>query len=174
MGPRQSRASSVGLWLDAERGSDQFTADEALQSLLGRLVAPPPPEGFAARVMAAAAEEGLVRPPARRRWSSSARLVAWSTVGVVASIVALGALWPFLVRQVVRLLNFSVQGFVWIVSGVEGGLDAWSLMAEIGRAVGASLTTPQVTASIVGIELVGVAALYALHRLLSQDKESPQ
>ena len=90
-------------------------------------------------------------------------------MALIGTLVVLG---PFLVRQVVGLLNFSVQAFVWIVRGLEGGLDAWSLMAEIGRAVGASLTTPQVSASVVVLELVGVAALYTLHRVLSYDKES--
>ena len=78
-------------------------------------------------------------------------------------------LGPLMVRGAARLLNISVQGFVWIVRGLEGGLDAWSLMAEIGRVVGASLTTPQVSLSVV---LVGVAALYTLHRVLSNDTES--
>lgn len=93
--------------------------------------------------------------------------VAAAVLGVGAAVVWLG---PILVRQIVRLLNFSVQGFVWIVGGLEQGLDAWSLAAEIARAIGAGLTTPGVGAGIVLIEIVGVAALYALHRLLSNDK----
>ena len=96
------------------------------------------------------------------------------SLSVTAAVLGLGAavvwLGPILVRQVVRLLNFSVQGFVWIVGGLEQGLDAWSLAAEIARAIGAGLTTPGVGAGIVLIEIVGVAALYALHRLLSSDK----
>ena len=47
-------------------------------------------------------------------------------------------------------------------------------MAEIGRAVAASLTTPQVSGGVVVVELVGVAALYTLHRVLSFDKEGTQ
>tara|TARA_B110000116_G_scaffold245658_1_gene236882 strand:- start:546 stop:773 length:228 start_codon:yes stop_codon:yes gene_type:complete len=72
----------------------------------------------------------------------------------------------------VRLLNFSVQGFVWIVGGLEGGLDVWSLLVEIGRAVGATLTTPQVSGGVVMIELVGIVVLYALLRILALDRES--
>lgn len=96
------------------------------------------------------------------------------SLSIAAAMLGLGAavawLGPFLVRQVVQLLNFSVQGFVWIVGGLEQGLDAWSLAAEVARAIGAGLTTPGVGAGIVLIEIVGVAALYALHRLLSNDK----
>jgi hypothetical protein len=72
----------------------------------------------------------------------------------------------------VRLLNFSVQGFVWIVGGLEGGLDVWSLLVEIGRAVGATLTTPQVSGGVVMTELVGIVVLYALLRILALDRES--
>jgi len=92
---------------------------------------------------------------------------AAAVLGLVAAVAWLG---PILVRQIVRLLNFSVQGFVWIVGGLEQGLDAWSLAAEVARAIGAGLTTPGVGAGVVLIEIIGVAALYALHRLLSNDK----
>ena len=115
-----------------------------------------------------AAARSLPRVPARA--SRAVRLsvsVAAAMLGLGAAVVWLG---PILVRQTVRLLNFSVQGFVWIVGGLEQGLDAWSLAAEIARAIGAGLTTPGVGAGIVLIEIVGVAALYALHRLLSNDK----
>ena len=173
MGRHRQQTPSVETWLGAEHGSDEPVADGALRDLIRVLPVPAPPAGFAGRVMAAAVREGLVPVAVRRGWSGpTARLLAWCGVGAAAMIGTLVVLGPFLVRQVVRLLNFSVQGFVWIVRGLEGGLDTWSLMAEIGRAVGASLTTPQVSAGVVVIELVGVAALYTLHRVLSHDQES--
>ena len=98
------------------------------------------------------------------------RLFVLTSAAILGFGTALMWLGPLLVRQIVRLLNFSVQGFVWIVGGLEQGVDAWSLVAEIARAIGAGLTTPEVGAGIVVIEIVGVAALYALHRLLSNDK----
>ena len=117
-------------------------------------------------------EAAEARPLPRTR-AGAGRVVRLSLV-TGAAILGMGAaltfLGPLLVRQIVRLLNFSVQGFVWIVGGLEQGLDAWSLAGEIARAIGAGLTTPEVGAGIVVIEIVGVAALYALHRLLSNDK----
>ena len=117
-------------------------------------------------------EAAEARPLPRTR-AGAGRVVRLSLL-TGAAILGLGAalmfLGPLLVRQIVRLLNFSVQGFVWIVGGLEQGLDAWSLAGEIARAIGAGLTTPEVGAGIVVIEIVGVAALYALHRLLSNDK----
>ena len=173
MGHDRNQTRSVETWLAAEHRSDDTAADGALQDLIRVLPAPAPPAGFAGRVLTAAARDGIVRAPTRRGWSGpTARLLTWCAGGAAGLIATLVVLGPFLVRQVLRLLNFSVQGFVWIVRGLEGGLDIWSLMAQIGRAVGASLTTPQVSASVVVIELVGVAALYTLHRVLSYDKES--
>jgi hypothetical protein len=164
---------SVDTWLAAEDKPDVEAADRALQDLFKALPGPAPSAGFAGRVMALAARDGTVQAPARHGWSgSTARLLAWCGGGAGAVVATLVLLGPFLLRQVVRLLNFSVQGFVWIVRGLEGGLDIWSLMAEIGRAVGASLATPQVSVGVVVIELVGVAALYTLHRVLAFDKES--
>ena len=116
----------------------------------------------------AAAARSLPRTPARAsRVLRLSLLTGCAVLGLGAAAVWLA---PLLVRQIVRLLNFSVQGFVWIVGGLEQGLDAWSLAGEIARAIGAGLTTPEVGAGIVVIEIVGVAALYALHRLLSGDK----
>ena len=167
------RTRSVETWLAAEHRADDAEASKALHDVMRVLPAETPPAGFAGRVMAAATREGVVPAATRRGWTGSrARLLAWCGVGVAVFFGTLVVLGPLLIRQLVRLLNFSVQGFVWIVRGLEGGLDAWSLMAEIGRAVGASLTTPQVSASVVVIELVGVAALYTLHRVLSYDRES--
>ena len=167
-------ARPVETWLAAEQQSDETAADAALQDLLRVLPGAAPPAGFAGRVMAAAAREGIVvRPSTRRVWSgSTVRLLAWCGAGAAALLGTLVVLGPSLVRQVVGLLNFSVQGFVWIVRGLEGGLDTWSLMAEIGRAVGTSLATPEVSASFFVLELVGVAALYTLHRVLFYDKGS--
>ena len=173
MGHDRGQTRSVETWLAAEYRSDDIAADRALPDLIRMLPAPAPPAGFAGRVMAAAVRDGIVRAPTRRAWyGPTARLLAWCGGGAVALVGTGVVLGPILVRQIVGLLNFSVQGFVWIVRGLEGGLDTWSLLAEIGRAVGASLTTPQVSASVVVLELVGVAALYTLHRVLSYDKES--
>ena len=173
MGDDRSQTRAIETWLAAEHRSDDTAADGAFRDLIQVLPAPAPPAGFAGRVMAAAVRDGAVRAPTRQGWSGApARLLIWCGGGATVLIAALVVLGPFLVGLLVRLLNFSVQGFVWIVRGLEGGLDTWSLMAQIGRAVGASLTTPQVSASVVVIELVGVAALYTLHRVLSYDKES--
>ena len=163
--------AALGRWLAAEHRSDDATAEDEAAKVVGRLPSLRPRPDFAARVVSTALDEGVARGPAgRRRWGAG-RWLVWGIAGLSTAVVTLTLLGPFLVRQVARLLNFSVQGFVWIVGGLEGGLDTWSLVTEVGRAIGASLSLPQVSGAIVGVELVGVAALYALHRVLADDRE---
>ena len=84
---------------------------------------------------------------------------------------ALLAALPFLGSGAVALLNFSAEGFVWVVRAVEGGLDGWAILRRVAQGIGEAVSTPGVTGGLVVVELVGVAALYALHRLLRIGRE---
>ncbi len=172
--PTDQRATHAVLaWLTSEQGADDARSEGALRDLLGLLQVPVPPSDFPARVMTASVRDSIVPAATSPSWlRRPVRVLAWSSGGLAVTFGLLVVLGPWVVRQLVRLLNFSVQGFVWIIGGVEGGLDTWSLLVEVGRALGATLATPQVSASVVVIELVGVAALYALVRVLSLDRES--
>ena len=165
-------ASTVVAWLIAEEGADDARSEAALRAVLGRLPRPVPPASFRSQVLAAGVRDGVV-PASTHGWAQRpARVIAWSLAALAGAVGVAVWLGPVILRQMVRLLNFSVQGFVWIVGGLEGGLDVWSLLVEIGRAVGATLTTPQVSGGVVMIELVGIVALYALLRMLALDRES--
>ncbi len=166
-------ARMLETWFVAEERTDPAASETALGALLRRLPVSTPPRDFVARVMQAAAGEGLVSGPwigeGRRR---HARTLAW-TVGTAGLLLALASLTgPLLVRLGVRLLNLSVQGFVWIVGSLEGGLDTWSLIVEMGRALAAALTIPQVGAGLLLMELAGVVALYTLRRMLASDRHA--
>jgi hypothetical protein len=165
-------ASTVVAWLIAEEGADDARSEAALRAVLGRLPGPVPPANFRSQVLSAGVRDGVV-PASTQGWAQRpARVIAWSLAALAGAVGVAVWLGPVILRQMVRLLNFSVQGFVWIVGGLEGGLDVWSLLVEIGRAVGATLATPQVSGGVVMIELVGIVALYALLRILSLDRKS--
>ena len=165
-------ASTVLAWLDAEDGADDARSEAALRAVLGGLPEPVPPSHFRAHVLSAGVRVGVV-PASTRGWAERpARVVVWSLTALAGAVGVAVWLGPVILRQMVRLFNFSVQGFVWIVGGLEGGLDVWSLLVEVGRAVGATLTTPQVSGGVVMIELVGIVVLYALLRILALDRES--
>ena len=174
MTTRQHPAHAIAAWLTtAEAGADDERSERALRDLLGLLLVPSPPVDFREAVMTASVRDGIVPTPSSRGWfQGPVRVAAWFAAALAVTVGGLVVVGPLVVRQMVRLLNLSVQGFVWIVGGLEGGLDAWSLLVEIGRALGTTLTTPQVSMSVVMIELVGAAALYALLRVLSLDRES--
>lgn len=98
-----------------------------------------------------------------------------SAIGVVtATALTVGPvlLAPVLIGQFVRLLNLSARGFVWMVQAAENGWDIWAILAAIGRALGTAISAPSVALALVGLELVGVVALYVLRRLLRLEKES--
>ena len=173
MTTHQHSAHAIAAWLTTEAGADDERSERALREVLGLLLVPSPPVDFREAVMRASVRDGIVPTPSARGWfQGPVRVAAWFAAALVVTVGGLVVVGPLVVRQMVRLLNLSVQGFVWIVGGLEGGLDAWSLLVEIGRALGTTLTTPQVSMSVVMIELVGAAALYALLRVLSLDRES--
>lgn len=172
MTTNQEASAAVVEWLDAEAAADDAGSEMALRRLLGALPKPAPPTNFGEQVLTAGVRDGIMPAPTRSWSGRPARVLVWALVVIAGTVGLAVALGPLVLRQLARLLNFSVQGFVWIVGGLERGLDAWSLLVELGRAVGATLATPQVSISVVMIELVGVAALYALLRVLSLDRES--
>ena len=101
-----------------------------------------------------------------------ATIAALALFGVSMVLVGAVALAPLLAAQLFDLLNFSTRGFVWLVRALDSGLDAWTIVTRAGRAIGSAIATPRVTLGFVGIEMVGVAALYGLHRMLRLEKET--
>ncbi len=97
--------------------------------------------------------------------------VALVLVALVCLVGAGVALVPWAVTFALALLRSSFSGFVWVVQAVADGLDMWTILVRAGRSLGAALATPRVTLALVGAELVGVAALYGLHRVLMLEKE---
>ena len=53
--------------------------------------------------------------------------------------------------------------------GMGGGLRWWSLLEKVGSAVGTAVATPQTTAVLVALELMGAMAVYGIQRLLGDE-----
>ena len=159
-------------WLAAERAGRADEADRLFGGVAAWLPAASAPDELAERVARAAGgaeEESGSRFGARRRGLAVAVVFALATAAAVAGLVALA---PFAAALALALLNFSAEGFVWVVRALDGGLDGWGILLRAGSALGRAISTPGVTGGLVVVELVGVAALYALHRLLRVDRES--
>ena len=159
-------------WLEAEL-ADGPDAEALFRDTARHLPRAAVPAGLGDRIVAE------VAPGAGRRSWVSTRVRQLATVTALAvsgvALVAYGAvvLAPLVAGQLFELLNFSTRGFVSLVHALDSGLDAWTIVASVSRAFGSAIATPQVTLGFVGVELVGVAALYGLHRVLRLERETP-
>jgi hypothetical protein len=159
-------------WLEAERAGREGEAEAAFREVFAALPRPVAPPAFSARVLEAVAEA------AARRARHERRVRAMVALGVaVAGTGLLLAGYRFAgamaLELLVGLLDVAVRGIVWLATALEGGVDAWSLLAQTARAIGAALTRPSTAGALIAIELVGAGALYALYRLLAaEEKES--
>ena len=163
--------STAQRWLEAELAGRADEADRLFGAVAADLTAARAPARLAERVAQAVGDaDAGAGAPAGSRWRGLA-LVAVLALGVAAAVWALLAGLPFLGSGAVALLNSFAEGFVWVVRAVEGGLDGWAILRRVGGGLGEAVATPGVTGGLVVVELVGVAALYALHRLLRIGRE---
>ena len=163
--------STAQRWLEAELAGRAEEADRLFAAVAADLTAARAPARLAERVArAVGGAHANAGGPTGRRWQGLA-LVAVLALGAATAVWALLAALPFLGSGAVALLNFSAEGFVWVVRAVEGGLDGWAILRRVGQEIGEAVSTPGVTGGLVVVELVGVAALYALHRLLRIGRE---
>jgi hypothetical protein len=97
-------------------------------------------------------------------------------VGVTAVAVGIyfgaGFVGSLLSGAVVGLLDLVVGGVVGAAGGVRTGTDLWSVLSSLGRALGAFISSPTVTVTILAIHGIAISALVALQRLLGTDGES--
>jgi hypothetical protein len=102
------------------------------------------------------------------------RALRWAGISVVALIAAAAAgfvLVPATVRGLVRLLELTLNGGLWLAASISSGADAWTIIATVGRAVGRSLVTPGALGAAGLLLLVGAGALVGLQRLLDSEEE---
>lgn len=154
-------------WLGAEREGRDEEADAAFKAVFRAAPAAASRPEFVDQVM-----DALARDTARRR--RRAQVIAVS--GFAASIlVALGVVVAFFIygpALIARAVDSSVAAALWMSVAIENGLDLWAILAKIGGAAAAVITTPQVSSVLIAIEVVGALALYGLHRIFASEQES--
>lgn len=158
-------------WTAAERIGAEEEADRAFRELVRLVPRPPADPGFCARVQAAVAAEAA-RARVRRWWIYRLLPVASATAVVGLGYLGVTALAPLVVRGAVWAIQLATDLVVWMLLAAAGGWDAWTILGRLGRALTSALVSPRVAFVLLGVELVGAAALYALARLLRTDKES--
>lgn len=148
-------------WLLSEDEGQDDAADQAFAHLFAAV---PKVEAGPAFVQRTVAE--VWRRRARRRrilalgWAAA---VIAAAGGVAVASVAAAPASAWAVKTGVRLLSHAGP---WLIAYATEAMNLWSVVARIGGHVAAALATPPRAAAIVGVELVGILAFFALQRLV--------
>jgi hypothetical protein len=172
---RPDRKGRRRLGVDAEPDRETKLADDeadaAFAALFDACVAAPLPSAqFTTDTMAAIA--AATAADARRvRFARKALVWAGVPAGILLVYFGAGPLFSVLSSALVASLNLLVALVVWFANGADVRSSLWSVMTGIGRAAAAFVADPRVTIAIVVFQVVAVAALAALHRLLGPERE---
>ena|SRR5690348_6459971 len=118
--------------------------------------------GAAGRDVAAG---GSVRRRVRRMALATAVTAGWLGLGVVA-VVYIGGL---LVQGMSLAMVLLPRGIVWLALAAQDGADWWSIAGRAGAAVAAAFASSRAIWWLIGLELIGVAALVGLQKLLQDE-----
>jgi len=147
-------------WLAEEESGQDPAADAAFAQLftaMPRLEATP---AFVEQAVTAA-----WRWRARRRrlvataWAAAAVLVA---AGVLAAYLASPTVAPMFIKT---LAFFSGRAVPWFVAYATVAMHWWLTLVHVGGVIVSALVTPARAAALVGVELFGLLAFFALQRI---------
>ncbi len=122
---------------------------------------------------AEAAERGAAaakRIPRRARRVALATAAAVGWLGVaIAGVVYLGGL---AVQGVSVAITLVPRAIVWLALAAQDGADWWSIAGRAAGAVATMFASSQAIWWLIGLELLGVAALVGLQKMLRDDARS--
>lgn len=101
----------------------------------------------------------------RRRAIALGIGVSW----VVLSALAVLYVGGLAVRGVALGVTLLPRAIVWMFLAAQDGADWWSIAGRAGAAAAATLTSSQVLWWLIGLELLGVAALIGLRTMLREE-----
>jgi hypothetical protein len=152
-------------WLISEETGQDDAAEAEFSHLFTALPRVEPGADFVQRTVTE-----VWRMRARRRrilalcWAATIILVV---AGAVTAYVAS----PRLAASVIKALAFaSSRSVPWLVAYTTVAMDWWWTLARVGGAVASALITPARVAAIVGVELFGILAFFALQRIAGAER----
>ena len=162
---RNMDRKQLDAWLMAEQGGEEDAADAALAHLFAAVPKVQPRSAFVEQVVVTA-----WRWRVRRR-----RLLAGAWTAATALIIAGAAITyfasPLLGGSAVRAIAFLTGHTVpWLIAYASVALHGWLTLGHVGAVVASALITPGRVAVVVGVELLGILAFYALHRIASAER----
>lgn len=152
-------------WLAEEASGQDDAADAAFAHLFAVVPKVQPNPAFVEQAVSAA-----------RRWRVRRRRLvtcAWAaTILLVVVGVALaffGA--PRLATSVIKGMAFaSGRAVPWLVAYTTVAMGWWWTLGHVGGVIASALMTPARVVAVVGIELVGILAFYALQRIVGAER----
>ena len=112
------------------------------------------------------------RQPSAGSGTRAARLAGLGLALAGAIAAAFYLLLPLATRGLVRGLTLTVNGCIWLAAALSAGADPWTILSSVGRAIGDSLATREVSGVLLALVVVGGLAFYWLQRLLGSEGES--
>jgi hypothetical protein len=155
----------LDAWLIAEERGDEDAAEAAFADLFAAVPRVEPRAMFVEQAVTVAWRWRAVR---RRRlamaWAAAALLILGvATAGYFAS--------PLFARAAVKTIAFVSGRIVpWLVAYGTVALHSWLTLGHVGAVIAGALLTPGRMAAVVGVELVGLLAFYALHRVAGAER----
>ena len=101
----------------------------------------------------------------RRMVLATAVTAGWLGLAVVAVAYLAG----LLVQSMSLAIVLLPRGIVWLALAAQDGADWWSIAGRAGAAVAASVASSRAIWWLIGLELIGVAALVGLQKLLHDE-----
>ncbi|HEY7444229.1 MAG TPA: hypothetical protein VH701_17495 [Vicinamibacterales bacterium] len=164
---------TAGRWLAADQAGRDMEAEAEFGALLRARTTTVPSATLEARIWQATRwvrVRNKVLILARRFGLPAATVVA----GAAGLYYSVTLVLPLVAQALVRGIAWLVRGFVWVTLAFTEGIDTWSLLAQLGRALGDAIATPEVTAALIIIQLIGILAFHLLNRVLAREKETSQ
>jgi hypothetical protein len=157
-------------WLDAELDGREDDADALFGTVFkGAVPTASTPPAFTTKTMAAVAEASAL--DARRARTRKRVVIPLASAAAVAlAYLSSGMVLSAFSALVVNALDLLIGAVVYVATTARSGGDAWSLAGNLGKATAALLGNPSVTTTILALQAMAVAALFALQRLLRSER----
>jgi len=152
-------------WLAAEEGGQDDAADAEFATLFAAVRKVEPTPDFVEQTVTAA-----WRWRVRRR-----RLVMLGSAAAIllvagAAMVGYGVAPQLATSMIKALALVSGRAVPWLVAYATVAVDWWWTVGRVGGVVAAALITPARVVAVVGVELVGILAFYALQRIAGAER----
>jgi len=155
----------LDAWLLAEDGGDEEAADAAFSQVFSAVPKVEPSPMFVEQALNAS---WAWRARRRRRLALSWSAAAVLAVVAAASLVLASAVFTRTVVQVVAFVSGHMVP--WLVAYASVAVHGWLTLGHVGAVVAGTLVTPGRVAALVGVELVGILAFYALWRVAGAER----